>query len=78
MRILCLAVALAGATAGCEPAPQPQPNEMEQVVNATLVDPGVVANDGTRYPEGNITPAERNNVGNALRAQDQPSAGNSQ
>lgn len=57
-------VAIAFAAAGCtDPSPQPQPNEMEGIVNGTLVDPGVapgaLGNETVNYPEGSITPGER-------------------
>ena len=81
MRILIAgAIALTAAACGESP-PATQPEEFN-VVNATRLDPGVapgaLGNESVNYGEGSITPAERNNMGNALRSQEQPSSGNAQ
>lgn len=62
MRVF-LAVAIAVAAAACgESPPATQPEDFN-VANATHVDPGVapgaLGNESVSYPEGNITPAER-------------------
>ncbi|MBA3834614.1 MAG: hypothetical protein H0X53_01970, partial [Sphingomonas sp.] len=50
-------------------------------VNATQTDPGVapgaLGDESVNYGEGSITPAEQNNMGDAIRSQDHPSAGDS-
>ena len=81
MRILIAGViALAGAACSESP-PATQPEDFN-VVNATHVDPGVapgaLGNESVNYGEGTRTPAEQNNMGNALRSQEQPSSGNAQ
>lgn len=60
------ACALVAVTAACSPpSPQPQPNEME-TVNATRVDEaapaGALGNESGNYAEGNVTPAEREQI----------------
>lgn len=74
-----LALVLAIAASACDSPPATQPEKFENVVNATQTDPGLLTgNEGMNYGEGNITPAERNNMGNAVRAQAQPGTGNTQ
>ena len=57
------AVALAVIAAGCEQSPPATQPEDFEVANATLVDPvvapGALGNEAVNYPEGNITPGER-------------------
>jgi len=78
MRIF-ISAALLFAAAACNSPPATQPNEMENVVDATESDPGLLTrNEGMNYGEGSVTPAERNNMGNALRSTEQPSSGNVQ
>jgi hypothetical protein len=76
-----VAVALAFTAAACDSPPATQPEDFD-TVNATLNDPavapGALDNESVNYGEGNITPAEQNNMGNALRSQAQPGSGNSQ
>lgn len=82
MRILIAGVIALAAAACGESPPATQPEEFDNVINATRVDPGVapgaLGNESVNYGEGSITPAEQNNVGNALRSQEQPSSGNAQ
>lgn len=81
MRILIAGVIALTAVACSESPPTTQPEEFN-VVNATRVDPGVapgaLGNESVNYGEGSITPAEQNNMGNALRSQEHPSSGNAQ
>ena len=66
MRI-SFAILLPLAIAGCDSPPATQPEEFD-VVNATQVDPavapGALGNETVNYPEGNITPGEREPIRN--------------
>lgn len=82
MRIPVAGLIVLTAVACGESPPATQPEDFDNVVNATNVDPGVapgaLGNESVNYGEGSNTPAEQNNMGNALRSQEQPSSGNAQ
>ena len=80
MRLLIITAATMLAAA-CDSPPATQPedfNTVEGTVSDSAAPPGALDNESVNYGEGSITPAEQNNMGNALRSTDQPSAGNSQ
>ena len=81
MRItITVAIALIAASCGESP-PATQPEDFN-TVDATRVDPGAapgaLGNESVNYGEGAVTPAEQNNVGNAIRANEPASSGNAQ
>lgn len=80
MRPILIAIP-ATAAAGCDSPPATQPEDFETVnavQNDPAVTPGALGDESVNYDEGNITPAEQNNVGNELRSTEQPSSGNTQ
>ena len=80
MRPIIIAI-VAAAAAACDSPPATQPENFETVdaiQNDPAVAPGALGDESVNYGEGNITPAERNNMGNALRSTEQPSSGNIQ
>ena len=80
MRLLIITAATVLAAA-CDSPPATQPEDFN-TVNATQTDsaapPGALGNESVNYGEGSLTPAEQNNMGNAIRSQDHPSSGNAQ
>ena len=80
MRPIIIAI-LATAAVACDSPPATQPEDFETVnavQNDPAVAPGALGDESVNYGEGNLTPAERNNVGNELRSTEQPSSGNTQ
>lgn len=81
MRIPIVSTLLLAGIAACDSPPATQPEDFN-TVNATVVDPGAapgaLGNEAINYGEGSITPAEQNNMGNAIRSQETPSSGNAQ
>ncbi|MBA3576528.1 MAG: hypothetical protein H0W39_02770 [Sphingomonas sp.] len=81
MRIAIAAMIILTATAACGQSPPATQPEDFDTVNATQTDPGVapgaLGDESVNYGEGSITPAEQNNMGDAIRSQDHPSAGDS-
>lgn len=81
MRIPIVSTLLLAGIAACDSPPATQPEDFN-TVNATVVDPGAAPgaldNATVNYGEGSITPAEQNNMGNAIRSQETPSSGNAQ
>ena len=81
MRI-AITVAIALIAASCAESPPATQPEDFNTVDATVVDPGAapgaLGNESVNYGEGATTPAEQNNMGNALRSNEHPSSGNAQ
>lgn len=81
MRFPILSATLLAGIAACDSPPATQPEDFN-TVNATIVDPGVapgaLGNESADYGEGSITPAEQNDMGNAIRSRETPSSGNAQ
>lgn len=79
MRFPILSAILLAGIAACDSPPATQPEDFN-TVNATVVDPGVapgaLGNESVNYGEGSITPAEQNDMGNAIRSREAPSSGN--